>query len=102
MGEVSTRSRGKFRHLTRKKALFIVAFLILVASIGLYARFVWLKKTSPKVVPVNNQKVDSTAADAALKELQKNPSSVPSGKFEPGKGDYFRSDKSTNKSGVKQ
>lgn len=102
MGEISTRSRVKSHRSIYKKLLLVAVFLVLILGAGLFAKNKWLEKHSTKVIQAENQKVNQSAADAALKELQKNPSSLPSGKFEPNKGDYFRSGNNTSNSGVKQ
>lgn len=88
--------------VARRKLLFLTGLFIVIFGLGLFVYRI-SHRVQEKTVPVENQQVDQAAADAALKKVQENPSAIPSGKFHPEKGDYFRTgDDGTSNSGAVQ
>lgn len=89
----------KFGSITLGHKLLLLACVILVTLSLSVVTYKVFNRTPVKIVVPDNQKVDQAATDAALEKIQKDPSALPSGKFHPEKGDYFRSSGGSTNSG---
>lgn len=85
------RRQAWFKLLSAQEKFFL-GLIIGVSTISLVmiAYAVFRPSKSMYIEPVDNQEVDQSAVDAALDQLNKDSSTIPSGAFHPEKGDYFK------------